>query len=77
MDVGGIGAYIAVGTPVVMVAVWLGRLEGLVRSQDKRHVEHEAARQALRRDIDAKHAELREDIQYIRERIDRALNGKH
>jgi len=61
-----IGQYIAIGTPLVLVSVWLGRLEGMVRASDKRHDEH-----------DQKHAELRADIQYIRERIDRALNGRH
>jgi hypothetical protein len=25
----------------------------------------------------ARHADLKEDVQYIRERIDRAINGKH
>lgn len=51
---------------VVAVVVWLVRIEGRVNGHDREHMEHAK-----------RHDEMREDLSYIRDRIDRALNGKH
>lgn len=50
----------------VSAVVWFVRLEGRVNGHDREHGEH------IRR-----HEELRDDLAYIRERIDTAINGKH
>lgn len=49
---------------VVGGLVWLIRLEGRVNTHDQRHTQHDEDRK-----------EMRDDISYIRNRIDRALNG--
>lgn len=56
---------IQIAAPLIAVGIWLLRLEGRVNGHDRDHTEH------LRR-----HNELRDDVTYIRDRIDRALNGK-
>lgn len=53
-----------VGAPALMAVVWLVRLEGRINGHDRELTAAE------KRD-----AELREDVKYIRDRIDRALNG--
>jgi hypothetical protein len=55
---------IQVAVPVVLVGVWLLRLEGRINTQD-------ALRIALKEDV----VGLKADVQYIRARIDQALNG--
>lgn len=51
----------ALATPAVVVVIWLIRLEGRVNTN-----------QAVNA---ANYGELKDDIRYIRDRIDRALNG--
>ncbi len=46
--------------------VWLIRLEGRVNTGE-----------ALHANLRDSHAELKEDLRYIRDRIDRALHGRH
>jgi sensor domain CHASE-containing protein len=50
---------IQLAVPLVLIGVWLIRLEGRVNTQE------------------ALHRDLKVDVMYIRERIDRALNGNH
>lgn len=45
--------------------IWLVRLEGRVNGHDREHKQHAD-----------RHEEMRADLQYIRARIDSALNGK-
>ena len=54
------------GAYIIAVAVWLVRIEGRVNGHDKEHKQHSDRQE-----------EMREDLQYIRERIDRALNGRN
>ena len=56
---------LAVAIPVISFVVWLLRLEGTSRV-------HTAA--LARNDTD--HGEIKEHLEYIRERIDKAINGK-
>lgn len=58
-------AVIPVVIAFVGVVVWAVRLEGRVNAHDRAHEEHKQ-----------RHEELRSDLTYIRERIDRALNGR-
>lgn len=60
------GVVVTVTASAVAVVVWLVRLEGRVNGHDREHKIHAD-----------RHEELREDISYIRERIDSALNGRH
>lgn len=50
----------------ISALVWLVRLEGRVNGHDREHKDHSQ-----------RHEEMREDLSYIRARIDSALNGKH
>lgn len=45
--------------------VWIVRLEGRVNGHDQRHETHEE-----------RYAEIRADLSYIRERLDKTLNGR-
>lgn len=54
---------VAVAVPVVGVIVWLVRLEAGVTANNKAHDEFKA--------------EVRDDLKYIRQRLDRVLNGRH
>lgn len=56
----------AVLTAGISFVVWLVRLEGRVNGHDREHKEHTR-----------RHEEMRDDISYIRRRIDSALNGRH
>jgi hypothetical protein len=60
------GVLLAGGSVVVGAIVWLVRLEGRIAGHDHEHLQHQA-----------RHDEMRADLAYIRDRIDRALNGKH
>lgn len=55
-----------VGAAVVGAVVWLVRLEGRVNSHDRELADH---KKHTSEDI----SQLREDVKYIRDRIDRAL----
>lgn len=55
-----------IGGAVISGLVWLVRLEGRVNGHDREHKQHAD-----------RHEEMREDLAYIRERIDKALNGRH
>jgi hypothetical protein len=55
----------ALGIVVGLVA-WAVRQEGRINLHAALHEEHAK-----------RHHEIKEDIEYIRERIDRALNGRH
>lgn len=58
--------FLAWGVPTAIAAVvWAVRQEGRLNAHDRQHAEH-----------DKRHGELREDISYIRERIDSALHGR-
>jgi hypothetical protein len=60
------GVVMTLGAGFISALVWLVRLEGRVNGHDKDHVDHAK-----------RHEEMRHDLAYIRDRIDRALNGKH
>lgn len=59
--------------PILGAAAWFGRLEGRVNGHDKTHEEHKQAIADLKRDTQRQHDEIKEDIRYIRERIDQAV----
>ena len=59
---------LAGGSSIVGATVWLVRLEGRTSLNDRRIESAEKA-------AEGRHAELREDIGVLRERIDRVLNG--
>lgn len=54
-----------VGGSLVGLVVWSVRLEGRVNTHEQRHHQHDKA-----------HDEIKADVQYIRARIDAALNGR-
>ncbi len=60
---------------VVVVVVWLVRMEGRVNTQEQRHTDHIQANSKEHEQHKKRHEELRDDILYIRDRIDRAING--
>jgi hypothetical protein len=62
----GEGVAIAAVSGFVTAIVWLVRLEGRVNGHDREHRQHQE-----------RHDEMRADVAYIRERIDRAVNGRH
>lgn len=64
MDLTTIAALFGIATPAIGGLIWLVRLEGSVRGHEQRFEV-----------VDRRHDELREDVKYIRDRIDRALNG--
>lgn len=55
---------LAVGGSVVAICAWLFRLEGRVNTHEEVH-----------RQFRENQADMKEDITYIRDRIDKALNG--
>lgn len=57
---------VTVGIALVGVIIWSVRQEGRLNAHDERHDVHEQ-----------RHVELRDDVRYIRQRIDSAINGKH
>lgn len=59
------GAALTVAVSFVGAVVWLIRLEGRVNTNE-----------ALHETLKENHDELKGDVRYIRERIDRALNGR-
>jgi hypothetical protein len=59
------GAALTVAITFVGAVVWLIRLEGRVNTNE-----------ALHATLKANHDELKADVRYIRERIDRALDGQ-
>lgn len=63
------GGVITVGLALVAGLVWAVRMEGFVRAHEKEIAQ-------LRMDMRGEIAELKEDVKYIRERIDRAM-GRH
>lgn len=64
-DMGESGWFALAGMAITSLVAFV-RLEGRVNGHDREHLEHSK-----------RHTEMREDLSYIRERIDRALNGKH
>lgn len=62
----GVGEAITALGVFVGLVVWAVRVEGRVNTHDVRHDEH-----------DRRHGEVREDLTYIRKRIDEAINGRH
>jgi hypothetical protein len=71
------GTALTVALAMVGGVVWLVRLEGRINNHDATHAEHVSRHTQIREEIERRHHELRADIVYIRERIDKALNGKH
>lgn len=63
---GDFGVVVAIATPILGLVIWAVRQEGRINAHDLLHGAH-----------DRKHEEIREDLTYIRQRIDSALNGKH
>jgi hypothetical protein len=59
-----LSSVVTIVVPALGGIVWLLRLEGRINAHDLEHREH--AR---------RYAEMREDLAYIRQRIDKALNG--
>lgn len=76
MDTAVVGAILGVGTAIVGSVVWLVRLEGRVNGHERQHAKHEERDEELKADFMKRHDEVRSDLTYIRDRIDRALNGK-
>ena len=69
--------FMLVAIPSVTCLAWLFTIKGRVDAHDKQHADHELAIAAARADDLKRHEELRQDIAYIRQRIDSAINGKH
>jgi Tfp pilus assembly protein PilO len=59
---------------VVAVLAWLFRLEGQVNRQAQRHEDHIKSNDREHKQHHDRHEELRADVSYIRDRIDRALS---
>jgi hypothetical protein len=57
---------ISVGMACLGAIIWLIRLEGRVNTNE-----------ALHTVLKEQHGQLADDVRYIRERIDDALNGRH
>ena len=68
------GVILSVVCAVVAVLAWLFRLEGQVNRQAQRHEDYAKACDREMLQHHARHEELRSDVSYIRERIDRALS---
>ncbi len=64
----GAGFWLTAATAVLSLVVWLVRLEARIQANDAAIEAHEKAQAEINRT-------LREDLTYIRERIDRALEG--
>jgi hypothetical protein len=62
------GGVITVALTVISAIVWAVRVEGIVRS-------HEQQIAQLRNDMKSEMADMRADVQYIRQRIDQFLGG--
>lgn len=60
-----VGAIVAVGGALMGVIGWLFNIKGRVDTHDVLHSSHERA-----------HEQMRDDLRYVRERIDRAINGR-
>lgn len=80
MDWGGFWYVVALAGGVV---IWAVRQEGrlnahdkMIENQDKRHDEHVIARERMRQEMLARHQEIRADLAYVRDRIDRALTDR-
>ena len=69
--------FVLIIVPSVGSLAWLFAIKGRVDAHDKQHADHESAIAAARADDLKRHEELRQDIAYIRQRIDSAINGKH
>mgnify|MGYP001615560019 CR=1 FL=1 len=61
-----LSAIAVVSTPIVGVIYWVSKLEGRLEAQREAHDRHVLLQ-------NQRHEDLRDDIQYIRDRIDRAL----
>ncbi len=59
------------------ILIWALRQEGRINAHDKEHEEHRKEIEKVRVSSEQRHSELREDISYIRERIDTALKNGH
>ncbi len=62
-------ALVAVAAMLVGALVWAVRIEGQVRA-------HERELEQLRRDTDSKIRQIHDAIDYIRQRIDRAIEDR-
>lgn len=60
------GVALSMAASFVGAVIWLIRLEGRVNTGE-----------ALHHNLEKSHDELKDDVRYIRDRIDRALNGRH
>jgi hypothetical protein len=56
--------FLAVVIPTVAGLAWLFRLEGRINGHDTQHKQHQE-----------RHDQMREDLAYIRQRIDHVLSG--
>jgi len=77
MDVAAVSAIFGFGTTLVLGVVWLVRLEGRVNEHERQHNAHKERDEEIKADFIRRHEEVRSDLTYIRDRLDRALNGKH
>ena len=59
------------------IVIWAIRQEGRIDSLGKDTESNKKRVEDIRAEMIAKHTEMRDDIGYIRKRIDEALNGKH
>jgi hypothetical protein len=72
----GVGEFLTAGGLAVGVIVWLVRMEGRLNGVQQAHEEHVKTNDREHAQHHKRHEEMRDDITYIRERIDRALNGR-
>ena len=70
-----VGAIGVVG--IVSGLAWLFRLEGRINGHDGEHKEHRRRHDAIEAEHRRDNDQMREDLSYIRSRIDAALNGRH
>ena len=59
------------------IVIWAIRQEGRLNTHDQQHAEHKTQIEKVAAEALRRHDEVREDLLYIRQRIDAALNGKH
>lgn len=58
------------------ILIWAVRQEGRLNAHDREHEEHRKRDDQQKTDVATFRTEVREDLNYIRERIDEALNKR-
>lgn len=72
-----LGAIVGAVTALAAGLGWVFRLHGKVELHEKRLDDNEAAHDEFMKRNDADHGEIKGHVEYIRARIDTALNGRN